>query len=112
MELLPCPFCGSKNIKLHQQHWHMNRKSQCCDCHSESTYDEKEGITTWNTRHSPWISVKDRLPNGDKKILVYCNGIGEIIVFYNLIDKVFMDELNIYIAVTHWMPLPQPPKEK
>ena len=62
-----------------------------------------------------WISVKDRLPNKEQDVLAfsvlgnetritlagYCN------------DGTWFDGIfNCYInTVTHWMPLPEPPKE-
>ena len=54
-----------------------------------------------------WISVKDRLPDKPMKCLVYtkrgeCGGYE--ITYYN-------QGFNLqYSNVTHWMPLPQPPK--
>ena len=54
-----------------------------------------------------WISVDDRLPDKPMKCLVYtkrgeCGGYE--ITYYN-------QGFNLqYSNVTHWMPLPQPPK--
>lgn len=120
MELLPCPFCGSKEIKLHQQHWHMSRKAQCIICHSESTYNRENEIKTWNTRHYPWISVKEQIPlfvrelllivlNDDKKQYLE-------IGFLRKSDKnnmIFLDKKGYPInnKVTHWQYSPQLPKE-
>ena len=63
-----------------------------------------------------WISVKDRLPEGDKVVLCYKADRG--IRFGKLLDatyadgvQAFMDsDRNFAFGVTHWMPLPQPPK--
>lgn len=69
---------------------------------------------------SEWISVKERLPQGK----------GECLVVYDLNPKIDMTEFgkflndrgkmeqgfcsdgDIWVNVTHWMPLPEPPKEK
>lgn len=66
-----CPWCKSKNISTNEAL--TNRKerlfhhSGCLDCgamgpevgaNSDRTADE-----AWNRRPSPWISVKDRLPD-------------------------------------------------
>lgn len=115
MELLPCPFCGSNNIKLHQQHWHMSRKAQCIDCHSESTYDEQEGIKTWNTRHSSWISVKDKEIPSDIEVLI-SNGYKTDLPIIDSDGKGFLIDdmwwsLEEY-KPTHWMPLPSLPDNK
>ncbi len=54
-----------------------------------------------------WISVKDRLPEKPMKCLVYTKR-GEYggyeITYYN--EGFYLQ----YANVTHWMPLPQPPK--
>jgi hypothetical protein len=82
-----------------------------------------------------WISVKDRLPNKDLQVLVYCIGISIRkwgfqrskyinIEFWHNGDKrfclykkewwdsgLFWAERNV-CKITHWMFLPKPPKEK
>ena len=62
-----------------------------------------------------WISVEDRLPeNIANRVLVVCersNG-----VFYAHYEKPFWINLEtdkpFISTVTHWMPLPEPPKEE
>lgn len=58
-----------------------------------------------------WISVNDRLPEPGEDVLV-CNHWGDIdtdMVWINPDGKTefYFDKTN----VTHWMPLPEPPKE-
>lgn len=52
-----------------------------------------------------WISVKDRLPD-----------VGKFVLIYNEINGVLLDYYDGatfgYYDVTHWMPLPPPPKEE
>ena len=67
---------------------------------------------------SEWISVKDRLPEESGTYLAYTEYIIYVLK-YSAIHKLF----NVYdsfeeetaqklcINVTHWMPLPEPPKE-
>ena len=50
-----------------------------------------------------WISVKDRLPDVGKFVLIY-NEINGVCLDYH--DGVTFG----YYDVTHWMPLPEPPK--
>lgn len=81
-----------------------------------------------------WVSVKERLPDKDGKYLCYCDygyGSGEISVYsfaknLSKVDKYdFMGEKRAgwYFydsewgysetgSVTHWLPLPKPPKER
>lgn len=64
-----------------------------------------------------WISVKDRLPEIEKSVLIYYpkwDG-NEIQVAKLDCDGITFDicgEFNIGTGViTHWMPLPEPPKD-
>lgn len=79
-----------------------------------------------------WISVKDRLPSDNGCYLVYCmsyrNALAFIAGFSTCLENVdeynfegekrpgwfnYDDEYGFYEidGVTHWMPLPEPPKE-
>lgn len=62
-----------------------------------------------------WISVKDRLPEDDATYLVYGrNWYGIVVAIYYGDGKwLTCDDLtNITRFVTHWMPMPMPPKEE
>ena len=66
---------------------------------------------------SEWISVKDRLPLYKQCVLGYLdNGIITEVVYrgeYDNNEHIFRIELtreNTAERVTHWMPLPEPPK--
>ena len=60
-----------------------------------------------------WIPVTERLPSGRVEVLVSSG------IFAPLIEVAFYDGLfysawdgkTEIVAVTHWMPLPEPPKE-
>ncbi|HII3688448.1 TPA: DUF551 domain-containing protein [Pasteurella multocida] len=56
-----------------------------------------------------WISVKDRLPSEREDILI-CTNRGKIKIAWR--DDVFFMSLLTYhlSSVTHWQPLPLPPK--
>lgn len=69
-----------------------------------------------------WISVKDRLPDKQKQVLVYDHGKGIITQGFKYQHSnvwhvtTYMDSINIFtgevaINVTHWMPLPDEPKD-
>lgn len=70
-------------------------------------------------RASRWISVKDRLPPDQGKKVLVANGHGYISVFalwkkeygnkWTWIDE--QGHFKHTNDITHWMPLPKPPKE-
>lgn len=54
-----------------------------------------------------WISVKELRPEPNKRVLVSANG---------FVDVAFMNKAGYWnrffsSVATHWMPLPEPPKE-
>ena len=62
-------------------------------------------------RKQEWISVEERLPEVGEKVLVYSKsedfyGIGQYSKYLKKFCVMRIDGEN----VTHWMPLPQPPK--
>lgn len=59
-----------------------------------------------------WISVKERLPEDDEHYLVWCsdNNSRELALYYGDGEWLTEDLENITRVVTHWMPLPEPPK--
>ena len=68
---------------------------------------------------SEWISVKERLPECDMPCLCqYVFGNGKM-AFYQVLDYYFTEKVPHFqhelggtgMRVTHWMPLPEPPKE-
>ena len=61
---------------------------------------------------SEWISVNDRLPKEGEFVLCACRAnIYEVLRFYG--NGWGHDPMHDYMLgfVTHWMPLPEPPKE-
>lgn len=65
-----------------------------------------------------WIPVTERLPEDRQSVLVHRDDGGIFIFEYfttSPTDECWIDDhLNVYSAysVTHWMPLPEPPKEE
>lgn len=68
--------------------------------------------------HGEWISVKDRLPPDKGKSILVVDGHGHvrILAFWNKDDAEWkwLDQnghFKHFNDVTHWMQLPEPPKE-
>ena len=59
-----------------------------------------------------WISVKDRLPDNDVPVMIYNYDVNIGVYYKNKFhafdENGYPFEINY---VTHWMPLPEPPKE-
>ncbi len=63
---------------------------------------------------SEWISVKDRLPETEDMYLCYL-ATGKVTEFYLNANEMSGDRkwgYGIDQEATHWMPLPEPPKEQ
>ena len=68
---------------------------------------------------SEWIRVKDKLPEPETEVLVYRgNHFGDIMNVYTYLGNGEWEDDYGYWArteddgITHWMPLPEPPKEE
>ena len=69
-----------------------------------------------------WISVKERLPEDERSVLAYYgfdHGDGNLNVRFIGTSSYFCFDPNPHwqhadrnLVVTHWMPLPEPPKEE
>ncbi|ACA32537.1 DUF551 domain-containing protein [Histophilus somni] len=60
-----------------------------------------------------WISVKDKLPKSGERVLVYFKNASrdyKSITLSELVDGEFNMSSKLF-EVTHWQPLPQPPKD-
>jgi len=109
MELLPCPFCGSNEISIdYETEYNLVMCSKCTG--------SIDSIEQWNTRHSPWISLKDIFPENGEIVLCRLKNYKIHVLKYEE-DKNFTSietgQVPINI-VTHWMEipsLPKPPKE-
>ena len=62
-----------------------------------------------------WISVRARLPENNTRVLAYCKDRCIHDVKWRWADNAWYDKGSaaVYLAdfVTHWLPLPEPPKE-
>ena len=88
------------------------------EIHEETAHGESISVYTallkvWNecTQESNWISVEDRMPNHNQKVLCYRpdSDLHEediSIIMFGSVAGGFPS------AVTKWQPLPKPPKNK
>ena len=67
-------------------------------------------LATDNNVGDKWISVKDRLPENEQNVLVADNGFIAVWTFYGDYWEDSHGWWQEFDEVTHWMPLPQPPK--
>lgn len=64
-------------------------------------------------RKQEWISVDERLPETNEEVLVY-SSVGKIYTAcYIRVDGIefWFENIDGFREITHWMPLPPPPKE-
>lgn len=107
MDCAPCPYDGEDN-----------------GCFTILKGDALELL-----KERQWVSVKDRLPDvaGYKCLVVAINKFGQKSVFtaftgygdfkWYTTDVIYMNKANRNTVsdawtITHWMPLPEPPKEE
>ena len=70
-----------------------------------------------------WISVEDKMPTFNKEVLTYTPNL-YLQIYVDAYDGYYGEDDNEWIEgwrwrgdvgenkITHWMPLPEPPKEK
>ena len=71
-----------------------------------------DGYAEGFAKASEWISVKDRLPEDDRNVLVYDDHDIQFWVAWHdeCHNNWYTQEGESVYGVSHWMPLPQPPK--
>ena len=122
-ELKPCPFCGSTDIKLHDE---ISHAVWCQECFAEvPSIDIESAIKLWHTRpiedalnariaeleaEQRWIPVSERLPEVDQDVLVFDQR-GDITIDYlvALNREGVAYYTNSDDGAVCWMPLPVPP---
>jgi hypothetical protein len=68
----------------------------------------------WQSEQDNWISVEERLPTDSEQVLMYTKYNATMYGFYS--EGIWYETyngmvcLNVHKVVTHWQPLPHPPK--
>ncbi|AHK11855.1 hypothetical protein S349_65 [Shewanella sp. phage 3/49] len=120
-ELAPCPFCGGEACAEERDQY--DTTIVLFGCTSCEIWCESE--CQWNTRtpQSEWISVDDRLPDESHDDCydehnVYCKHPSgdkseDIVTTVDWTEHGWFDckQMSWNECVTHWMPLPTPPKD-
>lgn len=93
-----------------------NLEQRCLDCgRLVCSYKFPDAKTvTINEYYSGmrWISVDEALPEEGERVLTYNPKCGEgccVDIDYRF-DKDFWESQGVFSEITHWMPLPKPPK--
>lgn len=94
-------------------------EKEALECTSELAHDALALIRHLDERikeleEGPkWISVKDRLPRVLAQTLLYTNdGRMHVGQYNDLVGSFMFANAHLAGRVTHWMPLPEPPKEE
>lgn len=88
-----------------------------CSCGGDETkcdfYPEvrKNGRKKKAPKFGQWISVEDRLPENSNDVLVYGDEVVSVGYKNRFSQTLISHEFEDKQHITHWMPLPKPPKE-
>lgn len=120
-DLLPCPFCGGEAYLTETDGYPRGEctneecRAELCGSDGEGKYEAMEAaVVKWNTRTSQWVSVKDRMPEGDPHdpfVLAYdAKRNLQLVLYFSVSDDLFCKDGTHYKNITHWQPLPNPPE--
>ena len=69
-------------------------------------------VTLRESEKPCWIPVTERLPKEDEEVLVVAVNDFDTYDRWAAVDWLYRGEWQQHSIVTHWMPLPEPPKEE
>ena len=100
---------GRSLNRSYDSRWH----NECSEAGIQYNF-YKDALEALETAQPKWISVEDRLPEEGDEVLVYFDGViakSEIIMFDMITKYPMWSYTGAGGDPTHWMPLPEPPKE-
>jgi hypothetical protein len=109
---IPCDVCPYYS--------HGDKPSKECSTMNFSAADAIEELlaelVTLRNQLPTWISVEERLPESGERVLIMFKPLeGEENISIGWLTKsgfdCYDDSVYFFRSVTHWMPLPAPPKE-
>lgn len=119
LEFELCPFCGGE-VSIATEKYGIMFMCRCCliTFSFHDVKDLEEAVERFNRRiqldwTDGWISVEDRLPKERHYPPVICGHINDDWTDAAIVTDIgkWINSEGCEIFPTHWMPLPQPPKE-
>jgi hypothetical protein len=111
-ESLFIPFIKGEGVPDAHYKARTYKTVEACRKALKRDFDKVEVVEYAPAKRGEWISVKDRLPEEEKEVLCYLgNALGKgIVVAFRRHGDWYFDGWKCP-TVTHWMLLPEPPKE-
>lgn len=124
-DLKRCPFCGRRGrIKKYSgDRYRAVCGNHLCPVESFDYHTAKEAQDWWNKRHDPerdtWIPVTEKLPEPKTEVMAAFDD-GAVCSLWQNWQNDTLDPFTYSVDdffgpthdVTHWKPLPEPPKEE
>ena len=89
--------------------WYSDNGTERDRLHRLAAYEDT-GLTPEEVQQMRWIPVEERLPEEKQRVIVRCERVGTSVGW--ILWGNWMTDIGPGAGkVTHWMPLPQPPKE-
>lgn len=102
-DLKNCPFCNSNKISKSVD---KEQYIGCGNCKTLFVSNNEKFEELWNTRHSPWISSKDHMPEKDGRYLV----VEEHWTAWVGVSSMRQGKFDV--QPLYWQEIPEAPKEK
>ena len=116
MKINSCAFCGGKICRPDSDFKGSWVLCFGCLARGPRANTAEEAVEKWNTLGDQWVGVEDRLPEELESVIGYGNyhdgGDLHGEVFFSMDEWMSVRTEPEFkgVNVTHWMPLPEPPK--